>query len=124
MFCNTQSTQNKETLMLVIRGIITAHTGRGRRVRGPLLQLLLLLLSFITPKQYSTQQKSNRLKTQYADSVYRTEIFPLSHAASTKCSHMRDLIAYRLRFRGGMLYMDRIIPTSFLFILAKVTIII
>ena len=76
------------------------------------------------PKQNSTQQQSNRLRTQYTDSVYRTEIFPLSHAASTKRSHTRYLIAYGLRFRDGMLYLGRIIPTFFLFILAKVAIII
>ena len=38
--------------------------------------------------------------------------------------HVRNLIAYGLRFRDGMLYLDRIIPTSFLFILAKVAIVI
>jgi len=37
---------------------------------------------------------------------------------------MRDLIAYGLRFRDGMLYLDRIIPISFLIILGKVAIII
>jgi len=74
--------------------------------------VIIIIVYYANAAQYTatitqtknTQQQSNiKKKKQYTDSVYRTEIFPLSHAASTKCSHMRDLIAYGLRFRDGML---------------------
>ena len=68
------------------------------------VSLSFIIIVYYAEAAQNTQQQSNRLKTQYKGSVYRTEIFPLSHAASTKCSHVRDLIAYRLRFRDGMLY--------------------
>jgi len=72
--------------------------------RPDIIIIIVIIVYYAEATQYSEAIKQTK-KTQYTNSVYRTEIFPLSHAASTKCSHIRDLIAYGQRFRDGMLYL-------------------
>ena len=54
--------------------------------------IIIIIINYAEAAQYTAAIKQTKNTIQ--DSIYRTEIFPQSHAASTKRSHMRDLIAY------------------------------